>query len=66
MTTTENVENYGLVVGGYRVTITNWNGNGREMFFQNKFDANEYLAKYKAYGYEGTIETIHLHVKEGN
>ena len=63
MATTENVENYGLIVGGYRVTITNWNGNGREMFFQNKFDATEYLARYKAFGYEGNVETIHLHVK---
>ena len=48
------------------MTIMNWNGNGREMFFQNKFDANEYLARYKAFGYEGNVETIHLHVKGAN
>jgi hypothetical protein len=58
-------ENYGLVVGGYRVTITNWNGNGHETFFQTKFDATEYLARYKAFGYEGNVEAIYLHVKEG-
>ena len=57
---------YGLIVGGYRVTFTNWNGNGRETFFQNKEDAENFLAKYKAYGYRGEVETIHFHVKEGN
>jgi hypothetical protein len=64
MTTTQ--DSYGLVGGGYRVTFTNWNGNGRETFFQNKSDASEYLAKYTAYGYKGIIDPIFLHVKEAN
>lgn len=49
-----------LSVGGYRVTVTNWNGNGRETFFKNKFDAIEHLNKLQAYGYKGEIDTIYL------
>jgi hypothetical protein len=63
---TPSTDGYGLIVGGYRVTFTNWNGNGRETFFQNKEDAQNYLAKFKAYGYKGEVETIHFNVKEGN
>lgn len=68
MTTTQDTPNaqaYSLIVGGYRVTFTNWNGNGREAFFQNKSDAENYLARYKAYGYRGEVETIHFNVEEG-
>jgi hypothetical protein len=49
-----------LSVGGYRVLVTNWNGNGRETFFKNKFDAIEHLNKLQAYGYKCEIDTIHL------
>ncbi len=63
---TPSTDGYGLIVGGYRVTFTNWNGNGRETFFRDKEDAEKYLARYKAYGYRGTVETIHFNVTEGN
>jgi hypothetical protein len=59
---------YGLVVGGYRVKFTNWNGNGSEQFFATKEDAQDYLAKFTAYGYKGSVETINFNVayKAGN
>lgn len=47
------------------MTFTNWNGNGREAFFKDKEDAQNHLARFKAYGYKGTVETIHFNVKEG-
>jgi hypothetical protein len=56
-------DSYGLVVGGYRVKFTNYS---HESFFANKEDAQEYLIRFLAYGYEGIVETIHLHVKKGN
>jgi len=62
---TVNTSEFGLEIGGYRVAFTNWNGNGRETFFQNKFDAIEYLNKFEAYGYKGSVETIWFHVKAG-
>ena len=55
-------ENYGLVVGGYRVKFTNYN---HESFFATKEDAQEYLIRFLAYGYKGNVEAIYLHVKEG-
>jgi len=63
---TPSTDTYSLVVGGYRVTFTNWNGNGRESFFKDKEDAQNHLARFKVYGYKGTVETIHFNVKEGN
>ena len=46
--------------------ITNWKNGDNEKFFRDYEDARDYLALRKAYNYTGTIETIHLHVKEGN
>ena len=54
---------YGLIVGGYRVKFTNYS---HECFFAKKEDAQEYLIKYRAYGYKGTVETIPFHVKGEN
>jgi hypothetical protein len=56
-------EAYGLIVGGYRVRFTNYK---HERFFATKEDAQEYLIKFLAYGYKGTVETIHFHVKGVN
>jgi hypothetical protein len=65
MTTTTEIS-YGLVVGGYRVKFTNWKGsNGNETFFATSVDAKNFLAKYVAYGYKGSVETIHFHVAVG-
>jgi hypothetical protein len=64
--TTSTTYNYGVIVGGYRVVITNWKNGDNEKFFRDYEDARDYLALRKAYNYTGTIETIHLHVKEGN
>jgi hypothetical protein len=50
---------YGLVVGGYRVKFTNWNG---EEFFATKEDAQDFADKYSAYGYKCVVETIHFKV----
>lgn len=50
---------YGLVVGGYRVKFTNWNG---EEFFATKKDAQDFANKYSAYGYKCVVETIHFKV----
>lgn len=55
---------YGLIVGGYRVKFTNWQNGNNEKFFSKATDAVEYLAKFRAYGYKGTVETIHFHIKE--
>ena len=60
MTQTQEKE-LALNVGGYRVLITNWNGNGRETFFERKLDAIEHLNKYKAYGYVCTMDTIYIY-----
>ena len=57
---------YGLIVGGWRVKFTNWRNGDNEVFFAKASDAVEYLAKHRAYGYKGTVETIHFHVKETN
>lgn len=59
-------ESYGLITGGYRVKFTNWQDGRNEIFFANRADAEEYLAARRAYGYKGTVETIHFHVKETN
>lgn len=66
MTTTEQTQAYGLIVGGYRVKFTNWQDGRNETFFLNREDAEEYLATRRAYGYKGTVETIHFHVKGEN
>jgi hypothetical protein len=64
--TTSTRHNYGVIVGGYRVVITNWKNGDNEMFFRDYEDAREYLDQHKAYNYKGTIETIHLHVRGDN
>lgn len=60
---TLSTSDYGLVIGGYRVKFSNWSGS--EMFFAAKEDAETYLAKYEAYGYKGSVETIWFNVKAG-
>lgn len=63
MTTTQeatSTQAYGLIVGGYRVRLTNYK---HERFFATKEDAQEYLIQFLAYGYKGVVETIHFHVK---
>ncbi len=59
MTTATTATVYGLVVGGYRVKFTNYN---HESFFATKEDAQNYLIKFMAYGYKGTVETIYFNV----
>ena len=59
---TEITGEYGLIVGGYRVVFSNYFGEGRESFFQNPYDAHNFLAKYKVYGYKGSVETIYFKV----
>ena len=54
------------IVGGYRVRFTNWQDGRNEEFFAVRQDAEEYLAKYRAYGYKGTVETIHFRARGGN
>ena len=63
---TPSTESYGLIVGGYRVKFTNWKDGRNEIFFAKVTDAVEYLAKHRAYGYKGAVETIHFHVKGEN
>ncbi len=46
--------------------ITNWKNGDNEMFFRDYEDAREYLDQHKAYNYQGTVETIHLHVRGDN
>ena len=62
---TLNTDGYALIVGGYRVKFTNWNNGNNEQFFKNWVDAQNYLLKFKAYGYKGAIDTIHFNVKGG-
>jgi hypothetical protein len=59
---TVNTTEFGLIVGGYRVKFTNWLNGNNEMFFATCEDAENYLAKYKAYGYKGSVQTIHFMV----
>lgn len=59
-------EGYGSIVGGYRVKFTNWREGRNEQFFATWVDAQNYLLKFKAYGYKGVIDTIHLNVRVEN
>jgi hypothetical protein len=63
---TPSTEDFGLIVGGYRVKFTNWNEGRNEKFFATWVDAQNYLLKFKAYGYKGAIDTIYLNVKAVN
>jgi hypothetical protein len=63
---TPSTECNSYIVGGYRVKFTNWQDGRNEEFFAKATDAVEYLAKFRAYGYKGTVETIHFRVKDGN
>ena len=63
---TPSTESYGLIVGGWRVKFTNWRSGNNEIFFAKASDAVEYLAIRQAYGYKGTVETVHFHVKGEN
>ena len=63
---TPSTECNSYIVGGYRVKFTNWQDGRNEEFFAVRQDAEEYLAKYRAYGYKGTVETIHFRVRGGN
>ncbi len=58
---------YSLVVGGYRVRFTNWAaGDYRDLFFQSKSDAQDYVKKFEPFGYIGVVEQIWFNVKEAN
>jgi hypothetical protein len=48
------------VVGGYRVIFSNWLNGQNEQFFATKEDAQNYFAKFAAYGYKGKVETIYF------
>jgi hypothetical protein len=64
MTTTKDAGTYSLITGGYRVKFTNYAGS--EQFFATLLDAQNYLIKFQAYGYKGSIDTIYFNVKDGN
>jgi len=48
------------------VKFTNWQDGRNEEFFASREDAENYLLSRKAYGYKGTVETIHFRVKDEN
>ena len=63
---TPSTECNSYIVGGYRVKFTNWQDGRNEEFFASREDAENYLLSRKAYGYKGTVETIHFRVKDEN